>query len=756
MKIIKQKTFVLTALLLAGSLAFAQKKAPVDYVNNFIGTGEWGNLYPGAQAPFGMISISPNNVFENYETSRSGYRYTQDEIYGFGMTHFSGVGCHSMQDLPFLPVVGDLNISPVYNKGAYKSKFSHQNEVAKPGFYSVKLDTYQTDVKFTTTQRASIGEIDFPASKEASIVFAPTNNANGISAGELKIDSKKNRVSGFMSTGGFCWRDPNDRPYRVYFVAEFDVPFKEVGNWRAENKTKGSENISGSAIASYVTFDLQGKMKVKMRMAISFVSVENAIQNLNAEIPDWSFENTYQKVRQDWEKYLNKIQVEGKNEDEKTVFYTSVSRNLLQPNVFEDVNGEYIGFDDKIHTIEKGRNKYVNFSLWDTYRTTAHLQAMIAPKESSDMIQSLLLDAQQGGSFPNWSMNNQEYGVMNGYSPFPYVANMYAMGAKDFDLIAVKDMMKKVSTEFHSSRKSHGWYAVEEYKKLGYVPVDLHGYGASMTLEYGVDDYSIAKICKASNDVEAEKYYLNRSQNVFTLLNPENKFIQGRNSDGKFITPFGESSENGYNEGNAMQYFWSVPQSMKKLIDKAGGNSFVENRLDKFVSKIEVGWAPEKPFYWVGNEPCFGAMYVYNYLQKPWKAQYNVRRVTDVFKNSPNGMPGDDDVGAMSALYVFSALGFYPYLPGEAGFTVTGPLFEKTTISLENGKKITIAGKNAEFDAPYIQEMKINGKNVSSLWLDWNALSEGGAIEFKMGKKPNKKWGSAVKDMPPTYYPEKK
>nr|WP_315158564.1 GH92 family glycosyl hydrolase [uncultured Flavobacterium sp.] len=756
MKNNKNKTRLLLLMLFTGLLGIAQIKEPVDYVNTFIGTGEWGNLYPGSQAPFGMISISPNNVFENYETTRSGYRYSQNEIYGFGMTHFSGVGCPSMQDLPFLPVVGDLNSSPVYNKSAYKSKFSHDKEFAKPGYYAVKLDSYNTNVKFTTTQRAAIGEIDFPANEVANMIFAPTNNANGISAGELKIDSDKNRISGYMSTGGFCWRDPNDRPYKVFFVTEFDSNFKDYGVWRAENKIKGEKSISGSAIAAYLTFDLQGKTKVKMRTAISFVSVENAVENLNAEIPDWNFENTYQKVTKNWAKYLNKIKVEGKNEDEKTTFYTAIYHNLLQANVFEDVNGSYIGFDDKIHTIEKGKNKYVNFSLWDTYRTTAYLQAIIAPKESSDMVNSLLLDAQQGGSFPNWSMNNQEYGVMNGYSPFPFIANMYAMGAKDFDLITVKDMMKKVSMEFHSSRKSHGWYGIEEYKKLGYVPVDVHGYGASMTLEYGVDDYAIAKICKAAGDFEAEKYYLNRSQNSFTLLNKKNNFLQGRNSDGAFITPFADNSEHGFNEGNAMQYFWSIPHSINKLIDKAGGADFVENRLDQFISKIETGWAPEKPFYWVGNEPCFGAVYVYNYLQMPWKAQYNVRRVTDVFKNSPNGMPGDDDVGAMSALYAFSALGLYPYLPGESGFTVTGPLFEKVTITLENGKQIVINGKGAEFDAPYIQEMKLNGKDYSNLWLDWSTLSDGANLSFKMGKEPNKKWGSSKKDMPPSYYPEKK
>lgn len=756
MKKIKTQFTLLCFVILTGYISKAQEKAPIDYVNNFIGTGDEGNLYPGAQAPFGMISISPNTVFDEYQepNSRPGYKYSQDEIYGFGMTHFSGVGCHAMQDLPFMPVTGKLDVSPVYNKSAYKSKFSHENEMAKPGFYAVDLDTYQTKVKFTTTQRAAIGEIDFPENEEASMVFQPTNNANGIGGGELTIDAKNNRVTGYMSTGGFCWRDPTDRPYKVYFVAEFDKEIKGFGVWRAEDKMKNTTSVSGPAIAAYINFNLKNGRKVIMRTAISHISVSNAEANLQKEISEWSFYKTHKKVTEAWEKYLNKIEVSGGTEDEKSSFYTAIYHNLLQANVFDDVNGEYLGFDDKVHNIEEGRHKYVNFSLWDTYRTTAYLQAILAPKEASDMIHSLLLDAQQGGSFPNWSMNNQEYGVMNGYSPFPFIANMYAMGARDFDLIAVKDMMKKVSMEYHSSRESHGWKGIEDYKALGYVPFDKHGLATSMTLEYGIDDYSIAKICKAAGDLEAEQYYLKRSQNSFNLLNPENNLFQARTTDGTFITPYDKATETGFNEGNATQYFWSVPHSIRKLIEKAGGATFVENRLDQFISKIERGWAPDKPFYWVGNEPCFGAVYVYNFLQKPWKAQHNVRRILNTFENAPNGMPGDDDVGAMSALYVFSTLGLYPYLPGEGGFTITGPLFEKAIIHLDNGNVINIIGKGAQTDAPYIQSLKLNGKKSTNLWVDWSDMQQGATLDFTMGTKPNKKWGYSLKDMPLSYNPK--
>ncbi len=747
------KKWAIFAAISAITLQVQAQKKPIDYVNAFIGTGQDGNTYPGAQAPFGMISISPSNTFKDYDAveSRPGYKYVQTEIRGFGLTHFSGVGCHAMQDLMFFPVAGELNVSPAKNRDAYKSSFSHDDEQASPGYYQVKLKDYQIETRFSATQRAGIGEIDYNGDKKAQIIFIPTNSANGIADGEVKIDKAKNQVSGWVSTGGFCWRDPAHFPYKIYFVIQFDTPIADYGVWKGEQKFAQRDTASGNDFASYISF-AQGTKKVKLRTALSFVSERNALLNLNAEIPTWDLQNTVSKVKADWSKYLNKITVDGGTNDKKSTFYTAIYHNLLQANVFEDVNHEYMGFDYKMHLMEAGRNKYVNFSLWDTYRTTAYLQALIAPKESSDMIQSLLLDAQQGGALPNWGMNNIEYGVMNGYSPFAFVANMYAMGAKDFDLEKMKDMMKKVSISYHPNQGQHGFLGVEDYKKLGYVPADKQGFGGSMTLEYGIADYSIAKICEAASDEEAAAYYFKRSQNIFNLYDKETRLIRPRNFDGKFVNPYNKTTEKGFNEGNAIQYFWSVPQSMKKLVEIAGGKQFIENRLDSFMNKIEVGWAPEKPHYWLGNEPCFGAVYVYNYLQTPWKAQQHTRDiVNNYFNNTPNGLAGDDDSGAMSALYVFSAMGLYPYLPGESGFMISGPLFKKVTIRLANGNTVVVNGKKAKAANAYIQNMKVNGKKSSNLWLDWNKMQNGGTIDFKMGDRPNKSWGNKVADAPPSY-----
>jgi predicted alpha-1,2-mannosidase len=295
---------------------------------------------------------------------------------------------------------------------------------------------------------------------------------------------------------------------------------------------------------------------------------------------------------------------------------------------------------------------------------------------------------------------------------------------------------------------------VEEYKELGYVPVDKHEYGTSMTQEYSIDDYSIAKICEAAGDSASQSYYLKRSQNVINLFNPETRFIQGKYSDGTFITPFDSVSEKGFNEGNAAQYFWSVPHSMKKLIDLAGGQQIVEKKLDRFIYRLETGWAPDKPYYWVGNEPCFGTVYVYNYLQKPSKTQYHVRRIMNqCFANSPDGLPGDDDAGALSALYIFKALGLYPYLPGEGGFTITGPLFEKIVFKLNNGNKIIINSEGAGSGTPFIQSLKVNGMEYSKLWIEWKVLRNGATLNFRMSDKPDLLWGTGMMDSPPSYFP---
>lgn len=741
-------------LSLYSVVSMAQPKTPYDYVNTFIGTGNEGNCFPGAQVPFGMLSLSPNNPFDNYEDafSRPGYKYSRTEINGFGMTHFSGVGCHAMQDLQFLPITGELSKTPVNDKHAYLSKFSHEREKAMPGFYSVTLDDYQIDTRFAAATHSAIGEFSFGNDKASHVVFAPTNCANGIGDGELFIESNAMTVTGWVSTGGFCWRDPNDRPYKIYFVARFNTKFNDFGIWKGKDKITGQSNVKGNDIAAFVSFGNQKDKTVKMKMAISYVSISNAKQNLKQEISCWEFDEVYQNAKSRWQDYLSRITVEGGTEAERQTFYTAIYHNLLHPNVYNDVNGEYLGFDDQVHQVEKGRTQYADFSLWDTYRTSSFLQAMIAPKEASDMIQSLLMDAEQGGAYPNWSMNNVEYGVMNGYSTFPFIASMYAMGAQNFDLTSTKEMMKKVSVKHIKCKGHHGWANVDDYMGLGYVPVDKHGHGASMTLEYCIDDFSIAQICKAAGDSIAYYYYSDRSQNFGNLFDTESGLLRPRNTDGSFLKPFDPKAEKGFNEGNAIQYFWSVPHNMEELIDLAGGKTRVEGMLDKFSSKINRGWAPDEPYYWLGNEPCFGSAYVYNFLGKPWKSQRLVRNIMSYFDHTPNGLPGDDDAGAMSALYVFSAMGLYPYIPGIGGFIITGPLFSKVNINLQDNRKIEIVAQNAQTGYPYIRNLTVDNKPYGSTWIAWDKLEKGARLHFIMDNSPNEEWGSTANDAPPSYY----
>ncbi len=725
----------------------------IDYVNPFIGTGIHGNTIPGAQAPFGMISVSPNTTFDNYdaEEARPGYKFYRNEIYGFGLTHFSGVGCHAMQDLQFIPIEGNLLHSPVNNKGIYKSLFSHEHETAKPGYYSVKLLDYNIYIKFTTTVRSVIGEIEYNSNNHF-FIFQPTNSANNIADGSIFIDTTANRIMGWVLTGGFCWRDPGYRPYRLYFVIEFDSKFKTYGIWKNQTNLKNQISIDGKDIGAYISFHLPKNKKVKMKSSISYVSTYNALLNLNTEIPDWNFDKVHSYVKNEWENVLSRIKVDTDNKDDKITFYTALYHSFLAPNVFNDVNGEYIGFDGKVYKIEKGRNKYANFSMWDTYRTTSYLQAMLFPDIASDIIHSLYLDAIQCGAFTNWSMNNIEYGVMNGYSSIPFIANMYTFGAQNVDIKAINELLKKISTSLHTCQNAWGWWGIDEYLNLGFVPVDKYAHGTSMTMEYSIADYCIAKLFLNTGDTLTANYYFRRSQNIFNLFDSSSLFIRGRNTNGKFIEPFDLNTEHGYNEGNAIQYFWSVPHSICKLIDKAGGMNKVENILDTFMSKINVGWAPEQPFYWLGNEPCFGIPYIYIFLQKPWKTQFHIKRINNYFKNTPDGLPGDDDAGAMSSYYVFNSLGLYPYLPAEPIFLISSPIFKNYTILLSNGNKIKVSKYDLNNDI-YINSIKINGQEYSKFWLNWNDMKNGINIELIMSNVPNVKNGTNKNDIPPCYYP---
>ena len=750
------KKYVVLLLLISRILHAGSTAYPTSYVNPFVGTVPGsGNTYPGSQVPFGMISWSPHTL----DRSAVGYNYNNNRINGFGLVHSSGVGCDATCELPFIPCTGDLDKSPVTVPDAYSSVYSHTNETARPGYYSVHLASWDINFENTVKARSGIAHINFPATSKANIILNPNGNAHGVWDGVIVINPTNQTVTGWVKSGGFCQSPTND--YTVYFATCFDQPFQTFGTWQNDVKREGCNLANGTSMAGYVTFDCTASRLVSMKVGISFVSVENAQLNLDAEIPDWNFSAVKKSADKDWNNRLNQIQVKGGSPEDTIIFYTALYHSLMMPSIYEDVNGQYRGMDDAVHTVLPGHHFLATYSGWDTYRTQAQLWGLLYPDMAGDFCSSLLSMARQtqykgGGGLPLWSLLNDETRIMNGYPAAVYIANAFAFGATNFDVPALRDVMvDSGKNQRWCGRNVHvTWDYLPEYEQYGYCPADAMEASCSRNVEYSVADFAIAQMCRATGDQDDYRYFLNRSQNVFQLINPDLGYLQQRNKDGAWIKPFDRFSGDGFTEGNSAQYTWTIPHSLNKLIRLTGGKAKVEARLDELTSQLANGYDYTSKYYEAGNEPCFGVMPVYNWLQQPWKAEDKMRTVMlTCFPNQPNGIPGDDDSGAMSAWYVFVALGWYPEVPGIGGFSVLSPLFPKTIIHLPNGKIITLAAKNASREARYIQKMEINGKPSSKLWLPIDQLCQGASIKFIMGTVPNPDWATAASDLPPSFEP---
>jgi predicted alpha-1,2-mannosidase len=711
--------FTIAAIILVvSSCSEIEQPEPTDFVNLFIGTLDRGNTVPAATAPFGMISCGPDNVFDEVldeYTSRSGYNFAKDSIRSFSMTHVSGWGCHGALDIPVMPTTKAPGISPVYNHRAYASRSSHDNEYAEPGFYEVFLADYNTRVRITVSERSAILLFDYPDVEDAHLIFAPTNCANGITGAEIIMDAENKRVTGWATSGGFCWRDPNEHDYTVYFVAEFNSSISSYGVWDKMEINAGKSYAIGDSIAAWISFDNPGNSTVEMRIAISFVSIENARKNLEHELQNKTFTRVREETSQKWNDLLSKVEFRTDDHDLKVQAYTALYRNFLHPNIFNDVNGQYRGFNDSVYVITEGHNKYVNFSTWDTYRTTGYLQGLLVPDRASDMIESLYLDAMQGNpaGLTIWGYFNNETWVMNGHSSVPLIANMYAMGAKDIDLTKIKDVM--IWTADNKYRFGN------EYIRYGYVPdrSPPHNYCVSETLEYSISDYAIARMCLDDGDSENHQRFMARSQSVFNKFNDEIGCLQRKDRNGNWVFPFDPSEENGFNEGNSAQYTWNIPHAMDQLVERMGGSEKTIERLNEFTSKFLIdGWPVDQPYYWPGNQPGFVVPFVYTYAGAHDKTQQLIRRVSStIFGNAPDGLPGDDDLGATSAMNLFFTLGMYPLKPGVPEFCLTGTLFERVKIKLDNGSEIIAKSNGDPFAGPF-QSVTVNGERLTQPFIN--------------------------------------
>ncbi|MDD4660698.1 MAG: GH92 family glycosyl hydrolase [Massilibacteroides sp.] len=703
-------------LLGVNILSFAEKS--VDYaskVRTMIGTEgkglACGYLYPGASYPFGMAQFT--RTFFSPNT-------------GFSLNQLSGAGCSNQGNFPTLPLNGELTFSPdnILDLGV-----SITNEDGIAGYYKATVQE-NIQAEFTVTERTGMARYTYaPEIKRGTVIIGggiastPVDMATTIITG-------KNTCEGFSDGGDFCGIRA---PYKLYFVAEFEGDIVSSGTWKDDKLKSGSSFTEGKNSGLYFTFDVSSEKTIQYKIGISYVSIENARENLNIENQGWNFDRVKNNTVNKWNEYLGKIEVNGTNDDRICQFYTHFYRALIHPSVCSDNNGEYMGADFKIH--QSKRKQYTNFSNWDTYRTQIHLVSILDPEIASDIVTSLQdFAVQSGGGFPRWVLANIETGVMQGDPTSILISNAYAFGARDYDPQPILGTMRR-GAEIPGTKSQDQLTrpALDMFLELGFCY-------ASMQLEYNSADFAIARFAlDACKNTEIAEKYTKRAQTWRNLFNPLTGWLQSRRKEGwvDLIYDFRESTYN--------NYFWMVPFNIQGLIDISGGKKESEKRLDFLFRRLDAGY--DDDWYACGNEPSFGIPWTYNWVGKPYKTQDVVRRVIkEQYSTKNDGLPGNDDLGSMGSWYVFSCIGLYPMIPGVGGFSINSPIFPKIKLHLKNGDVIINGGSE---NKPYIQSMKLNKKSFNSTWIDWKTIEFGATIEYKLAETPNYKWGTQI--TPPSY-----
>jgi predicted alpha-1,2-mannosidase len=706
------------------------------YVDPFIGTApaptaaygqefDSGDVFPGAAYPTGMLAWSPDTVEHRLP---GGYAYADRTIKGFSLTHFSGRGCTVYQDVPISAINGTLSASPHAQPSTTQATFSHANELAAPGAYGVALDN-GIHVELTVTPRTGIGRFNFPDGQSTgTLVVDAAGSINDVVDSEVSIDPDRQLLTGHVVSQVGCGLDR----YMLYFAIAFDRPFASYGTW-AEDQLQPAQPTSRAAHSgAYVTFDTSANPQVRLKPAISYVSVDSALSNLSAENSDWDLPAVRDAARAAWNQVLGRVEVSGGFISDRQVFYTALYHSFFHPNLFSDANGQYIGFDDQLHQVVGGHAHYHNIPGWDEYRSLIQLRAILDPQQTSDIIQSLVDDALQGGGgMPRWEQANRNSAGMVGDSPPVYVANAYAFGARDFDTQAALrslDLGASLPGTLSGGHAVREW--IEPWLAQGYVPDQ-----PSITLEYATDDFALAQFAQALGDSAKRETYLRRAANWANTFNPATGYVESRDSAGAFTSSDHGQACCGFVEGNATQYTWMVPFDYAGLFNRMGGREAALTRLDDFFVELNAGL--NRPHAWIGNEPSLNSPWAYDFAAAPGRTQAVVRRIqTQLFDTSPGGLPGNDDGGTTSAWYVFSALGLYPAVPGVGGLAVGSPLFPDTVVHLANGSVLHIVGNGAASGAPYVQSLLVDGSAFSGWWIDWDRLTNGATLEFNLGSAP--------------------
>lgn len=668
-------------LLLVTSAVFSQNYQ--QYVNPFIGTGGHGHTFPGATVPFGMVQLSPDTRIDGSWDGCSGYHYSDDMIYGFSHTHLNGTGVSDFGDIMLLPTMGE----PELEKERYASKFSHKNEKASAGFYSVKLDKHNIQVNLTTSTRVGFHEYTFPKNGQANIVI-DLNHRDLLLMGEVRII---NPTTIEIMRNSSAWAQNQI----VFARIEFDTPMTltKVNNNGVAPPKLTDRFFAGSLLSLSLSANVKAGGKIKVKVALSPTSVEGAKLNMT-EIPHWDFKAVKKQAQTLWNNELRKIEITEKDRDKLAVFYTALYHAMIQPNIAQDIDGKYRGRDMEIHTAE-GFDYYSVFSLWDTFRAAHPLYTLIDRKRSSDFINTFLKQYEQGGRLPVWELASNETDCMIGYHSVSVIADAMAKGITGFD----RELAFKAAK--HSAMLDH--LGLSAYKQNGFIAIDDEHESVSKTLEYAYDDWCIAQMAKMLDKSTDFEYFMKRSQSWKNIVDPEVGFMRPKKNGG-WDTPFDPKEvNNNFTEGNSWQYSFFVPQDIPGMIKAYGGAQKFEDKIDElFATSSETTGRHQVDItgligqYAHGNEPSHHISYLYNYINKPEKTTARIHDVLNRFyTNAPDGLIGNEDCGQMSAWFVLSALGIYSVTPGQPKWTTTIPYFPKVKVNFEDGSSQIITKSTA-------------------------------------------------------------
>lgn len=732
-----KKIFIFIAALCSTLTAFSQQKDYTKLVNVFIGTGGHGHTFPGATAPFGMVQLSPDTRTEGWDAC-GGYYYADTVIDGFSHTHLSGTGIADYGDILLMPTTGSYQ----WKQDDYKSSFSHQNEHASPGYYQVYLNKYHINVQLTATERAGMHQYTFPADAGEGNILIDLHHGLGdeVLNSWIRIINDTTIV-GLRQSAGWA------HDQILYFALKFSRPFQHYQLALNDEPVNHKDSLNGKNVKAYFSFNIKEGKDIFVKVGLSAVSPEGAMENLNTEMPRFNFNKLREQAHEQWTKMLSEIEVKGGTKDQQIMFYTALYHCLITPNIYQDVDGKFRSTDLKVHQAH-GFTNYTVFSLWDTYRAFNPLMTILQPERVNDWINTFLAQYKYGGMTPTWELSGNEANTMIGHHSVPVMVDAYQKGIRGYDAALALASMGNYD---ESNR-----YGLAKYREKGYLGEHDIRESVSRTLEYSYDDWCIAEMAKMLGKTADYRKYIQRGQFYKNIFDPSTGFFRGK-VDGSWFTPFDPIEVNHfYTEANAWQYNFAVQQDVSGMIRLQGGRQKFADKLDTFftMSSRMTGNVPPDISgmigqYAHGNEPSHHIAYLYDYAGMPWKTQQLVHQIcTTLYFNDPNGESGNDDCGQMSAWLVMSDMGFYQVCPGRPEYAFGTPLFEQVKIHLSNGKTFTINARNSSSSNFYIQSAQLSGNRYNRSYITHEDILHGATLTFNMGSSPNKHFATQDADCP--------